>query len=129
MICAGLGFRRGVRCEEIVALVERALGCALLPKEALTALATAEVLSGAPALLAAADCLGVVVLAIAPTALRAAAPQVRTVSGRALAAHGVGSVAEAAALAGAGPGATLLLERIASPGATCAIARSPETSR
>ena len=129
MILAGLGFRRAVGSDEIVALVERALGCALLPKEALTALATAEALSGAPAFLAAADRLGVGVMPIDPSALRGAAPQVRTVSPRALAAHGVGSVAEAAALAGAGPGATLLLERIASPSATCAIARSLETPR
>ena len=127
MILAGLGFRRTVRAEEIEALVERALECARLTRDALTALATAEALSGTPALLAAADRLGVGVLAIAPTALRDAAPQVRTVSARALAAHGVGSVAEAAALAGAGPGASLLLERIASPTATCAIARSLET--
>jgi cobalt-precorrin 5A hydrolase len=34
----------------------------------------------------------------------------------------VGSVAEAAALAAAGPGAMLLLRRIASAGATCALA-------
>jgi cobalt-precorrin 5A hydrolase len=40
-----------------------------------------------------------------------------------MAAYGVGSVAEAAALACAGPDARLLVPRIASARATCAIAR------
>jgi cobalt-precorrin 5A hydrolase len=49
-----------------------------------------------------------------------------------LARHGVGSLAEAAALAAAGPEAALILPRIAAPRATCALAgsgallRSPE---
>jgi cobalt-precorrin 5A hydrolase len=38
----------------------------------------------------------------------------------------VPSVAEAAALAGAGPGAVLIVPRIAQDGATCAIAGSAE---
>jgi cobalt-precorrin 5A hydrolase len=58
-------------------------------------------------------------------ALTAAEPAVRTRSERSLAAHGVGSVAEAAALGAAGLGSALLLERIASSGATCALASRP----
>jgi cobalt-precorrin 5A hydrolase len=65
-------------------------------------------------------------MAVGEQDLSAAGPRVRTQSARSLAAHGVGSVAEAAALAAAGPGATLVLERVASTFVTCALAR-PET--
>lgn len=51
-----------------------------------------------------------------------------TRSAASLAARGTGSVAEAAALAAAGPGARLLVTRCISPDrmATCAIAEGPE---
>ena len=42
-----------------------------------------------------------------------------------VAAHGVGSVAEAAALGAAGPGSTLVLTRIKSAAVTCALASRP----
>ena len=45
-----------------------------------------------------------------------------TRSSRVKAAVGIASVAEAAALAGAGPGARLLVPRLARSGATCAVA-------
>ena len=123
MIVAGVGFRRGVEAQEIVALVAWALERAALPPDALSGLATAEPLAGVPAFLSAADRLSVRPLAVPRASLGEAAPRVRTRSARALAAYGVGSVAEAAALAAAGPGAMLVLERIASPSATCALAR------
>lgn len=49
-----------------------------------------------------------------------------TQSGRSRAAHGTGSVAEAVALAAAGPGARIATPRVASPdrSATCAIAQA-----
>lgn len=51
-----------------------------------------------------------------------------TCSSASLAARGTGSVAEAAALAAAGPGARLLVKRCISPDrmATCAIAEGPQ---
>jgi len=55
-------------------------------------------------------------------ALRGQADRVRTAAPRAQAEFDVPSVAEAAALAGAGPGSVLLVTRIAEGGATCAIA-------
>ena len=54
--------------------------------------------------------------------LQAAMPRVQTFSSRAQALLGVASVAEAAALAGAGAGAQLSVARLAADGATCAIA-------
>ena len=55
-------------------------------------------------------------------ALRHVAGGARSVSDRVEAMFGLPSIAETAALAGAGPGAVLLLPRRANPRATCAIA-------
>ncbi len=122
MIVAGVGFRRSVPADEIVALVEEALERAALTRGALRKLATIASLAALPAFVEAARRLSVDAIAVEEHALSAAAPRVRTHSARSLAAHGVGSVAEAAALAAAGPQAELILERIASPSATCALA-------
>ena len=124
MIVAGVGFRRGVAAEEIVALVEQALERAALARNALGRLATIETLATLPAFTEAARRLDVAAAPVAEPALSAAAPYVRTQSARSITAHGVGSVAEAAALAAAGPHPELILERIASASATCALARS-----
>jgi cobalt-precorrin 5A hydrolase len=126
MIVAGLGFRRSAAAEEIVTLVELALNRAELARGALAKLGTIEALADLPAFTEAARRLAVPTMAVGEQYLSAAGPRVRTQSARSLAARGVGSVAEAAALAAAGPGATLVLERIASTSVTCALAR-PET--
>lgn len=126
MIVAGVGFRQTVEADEIVALVEQALERASFARNALSRLATVEALATLPAFTEAARRLAVVAMPVAQNALLAAAPHVRTQSARSTAAHGVGSVAEAAALAAAGPHPKLILERIASGSATCALAR-PET--
>ena len=127
MIVAGVGFRRGVEAGEIVALVEQALERAALAPQALERLATIEALAALPAFTQAARRLAVRTIPVEEEALVTAASEVRTFSARSLAAHGVGSVAEAAALGAAGPGAALILARIASPSATCALARSNVT--
>ena len=123
MIVAGIGFRRSVAADEIVALVELALDRASLARDALGRLATIAALAETPAFKEAARRLNVTAMPVTESVLAAAAPHVRTQSERSLAAHGVGSVAEAAALAAAGPDADLVLERIASASATCALAR------
>jgi cobalt-precorrin 5A hydrolase len=127
MIVAGVGFRRSVPAEEIVALVEQALERAALARNGLSRLATIETLATLPAFAEAARRLDVIAAPVAQAALLETAPHVRTQSARSIAAHGVGSVAEAAALAAAGSRAQLILERITSGSATCALAR-PETS-
>jgi cobalt-precorrin 5A hydrolase len=124
MIVAGIGFRRGVTAEEIVALVEQALEGASFKRDALSKLATIEALAFLPSFTEAARRLDVAATAVAQAALLTKAPHVRTQSARSIAAHGVGSVAEASALAAAGPHPKLILERIASASATCALARS-----
>ena len=128
MIVAGIGFRQAADAHEIVTLVERALGLASLVPESLDRLATIASLAALPAFRDAAERLGVTAVPVDAGALAAAGAGVRTVSARSLAAHNVGSVAEAAALAGAGHDAVLILDRISSPAVTCALARGPATS-
>jgi cobalt-precorrin 5A hydrolase len=122
VIVAGVGFRSGAGADEMVALVRRALAEAGAAPSDLARLATLPALAGAAAFRDAARRLGVAPVGVDDGALRDARAKVRTHSPRALAAHGVGSVAEAAALGAAGRDAALLLERIASRTVTCALA-------
>jgi cobalt-precorrin 5A hydrolase len=128
MIVAGVGFRQSATADEIVALVEQAVARAGLLDGALTQIATIDALAALPAFGEAAHRLAVSAIAIDDAALSTAAPRVSTHSARSLAAHGVGSVAEAAALAAGGPEARLILERIASGSVTCALAQRKTNS-
>jgi cobalt-precorrin 5A hydrolase len=121
-LVAGIGFRHATPAEDIIALVDRACDEAGLPRTRLARLATAADRAGEPAIRAVAEALGCSLAAVPPEALIAVDADVPTRSQRIEASRRVGSVAEAAALAAAGPGATLLLRRIASAGATCALA-------
>ncbi|MGU3362487.1 cobalamin biosynthesis protein [Methylobacterium sp. M6A4_1b] len=121
-LVAGIGFRQGTAPAEILALIEQACDAAGLPRLRLARLATAGDRAGEPAIRAVAEMLGCPLDAVAPEALIAVDADVPTRSQRIEASRRVGSVAEAAALAAAGPGATLLVRRIASAGATCALA-------
>ena len=117
MKVAGFGFRDGaplVALRAALGLVEQAGGPA-------TALATATSKAGAAALSALAIERGLVVLAVP-----VAGVVTPTRSPRVQAMFGTGSVAEAAALSGAGPDATLIVGRMISPDgmATCAMALS-----
>jgi cobalt-precorrin 5A hydrolase len=121
MVIAGLGFRQSCPPEELVALVraaEQQAGCSA------DALAVAAFKAAAPAARAAAARLGLALLVADSAAMEAAQPRCPTRSDAALRATGFASVAEAAALAVAGPGGRLRLPRIASPQASCALAES-----
>lgn len=126
-VFAGVGFRHATLSDEIVALVRQGLDGAGLSESRLRVLATADDRAGEPAFREAAQILGCMAIGFAPAALRAVDDGVPTRSVRIEAERGVGSVAEAAALAGAGPGAVLTLPRIASGGATCALALAPDS--
>ena len=116
---AGIGLRPGCSGEELAALVARAAAAAGCRPELLAIPAFRRDAAG-PAEAAARLSLGVrIVGAAALAAVQAGCP---TRSARALAETGHASVAEGCALAAAGTGAVLLLPRIASPNATCAIA-------
>jgi cobalt-precorrin 5A hydrolase len=114
VIVAGIGCRKGCPAEDILALVARA--------EALSrkvdALAAPAFKHGEAGLREAASRLGVPLYFVADEIMRAAQARCPTVSMAASAATGLPSVAEAAAI---GADGTLLLPRIASARATCAI--------
>ncbi|WP_162501445.1 cobalamin biosynthesis protein, partial [Methylobacterium crusticola] len=126
---AGIGFRHATAAPEILALVGEALAQAALGAARLGALATAEDRAGDAAIRAAAEVLGVPLLGIPVEALREAGRRGVTRSARIETLRGVGSLAEAAALAAAGPAGRLILPRIASAGATCALAAPGDDPR
>jgi cobalt-precorrin 5A hydrolase len=119
-IAIGVGCRLGCSAEAIEGLVRQALERA--PAVRRLGLFTIRDKAGEPGLIEAADRLGLDLMYIDRDALRDHAAAVQTPSARAESLFGVPSVAEAAALAGAGHGSVLLVPRIAGQGATCAIA-------
>ena len=124
MIVAGIGCRKGASAQDIDAVIDAALAEAGLPVSELTMIATAERKRDEPGIAEAASVRGLRVEIVPQTQLEEAAARASTSSQRVRATAGVGSVAEAAALAAAGPGATLLVPRIVLGPATCALAAS-----
>ena len=127
-LVAGIGFRRNTGPDEIAALITRALRQAGVVGTALAAVATAADRAGEPAIAAAAAGFGLTPYPVGPDALAASDARVVTRSTRIENLRGIGSLAEAAALAVAGPESRLVLPRIASGGATCALALWPNTN-
>jgi cobalamin biosynthesis protein CbiG len=122
-LVAGLGCRRGAPADAIAAALAAALHAAGRTPAALTALATSTAKATEPGLQALAAGLALPLTPLPEAALRAAAPACLTASPRVQALTGLPSLAEAAALAAAGPGARLLGPRQSAEGlATCALA-------
>lgn len=122
---AGIGARRGVSAEAIVDLVREVAARHNAPLSHLT-LCTLESKADEQGLRDAARKLGVELVLLPLEALRARRGAAPTHSPRVQAMFGVGSVAEAAALVGAGPGSRLLAPRSATPYVACALAVSAE---
>ncbi|WP_374223374.1 cobalamin biosynthesis protein [Streptomyces sp. F63] len=145
MLAAGVGARAGVTADEVLALLREALETAGIAGAADTAgagpaeagpagaagrrgpavavLATAEAKAGEPGIAGAAARLGVPLVTYPAAEL--AAVDVPHPSPTVLGATGTPSVAEAAALLAAGPGAVLLVPKSASSRATVAVAGHP----
>ena len=117
MIVAGFGFRRAATAESLLDALDKARG-----PQAPALLATAEDKAAAPAFQALSARLGLPIHAVTLDALSQVETPTRSATVRAL--RGSGSVAEAAALVAAGPGASLLGPRAVSADrmATCALA-------
>lgn len=124
LIAAGIGCRKGCAGEDIVRLVQLALEKSGFDVTDLTGLFAPAFKQAETGLAEAADVLNLPLVLVPDAALQAADGTSATRSERVVALTGLGSVAEAAALAGAGQGARLILPRIASKTATCAIAAS-----
>ena len=122
MIAAGIGCRRAISALQVEAAIAAALRRNLLAGHQLGVIAVPAVKGAEAGLLAAAAARGVLLMLIPQKMLEAANPRTLTRSARSMAAMNVHSVAEAAALAAAGPNARLLARRIAVGPVTCALA-------
>jgi cobalt-precorrin 5A hydrolase len=121
MVVIGLGARRGVAAEALLAAVEAATE--RLPEGiAAEAIATAAFKRGEPAFAALAQRLALPLHFVERKALEVASAGANP-SPAALAHVGLSSVAEASALAAAGPGARLIVPRLVAGSVICAIAR------
>lgn len=123
----GLGARRGVAASDIVALVRQVAAAHGRPLEG-AVLCAPESKAQEPGFHEAAAQLGATLKFLPFAALREKRALAATHSPRVQAMFGVGSVAEAAALAGAGSGAKLVAPRLATPTVACALARCCEDS-
>jgi cobalt-precorrin 5A hydrolase len=122
MIVAGVGSRRGTEAGELERVVRMVLDLYRVPAERLEALATESEKATMAAFAEAARRLSVRLVACTVDDLDRVAGQVLTPSKLVLETKGVPSIAEASALVAAGRNARLLGTRIATAGATCAIA-------
>ncbi|MCB8879807.1 cobalamin biosynthesis protein [Acidisoma cellulosilytica] len=119
MIVAGIGCRTGISAQAIIQVLEDA---ADLGFDKPDLLAVPEFRNGEAGILEAAQTLGLPILWIAKSDLKGEQGRCLTRSRRAEAEVGLASVAEAAALAAAGPSGRLVLPRISAGGVTCALA-------
>lgn len=124
MIVAGIGCRRGAAAHDVEAALRAALAHAGIAAAALDAIATIADKNDEPAITDVAKKLGVRMVSLPQSELKAASGRVATRSARVLALTGLPSVAETAALAAAGPRARLVAARRIVGGATCALAAS-----
>lgn len=122
MIGIGIGCRSGARKEAILDIIAEALA-RTAPIGKAKMLFTFIGRKDEEGLAAAAADLGLPLVFLSREELKSVADKIATRSEAAEKALGIASVAEAAALAGCGPGAHLLLPRIAGDGVTCAIAQ------
>jgi cobalt-precorrin 5A hydrolase len=121
MMVAGVGCRRGASAAAVETVIAAALAQAGLASHSLDALATAAFKGDEPGIAAAAAARGVPLILIAQADLARAGGRASH-SRRVARLTGVGSVAEAAALAAGGAAARLVAPRIAIGPATCALA-------
>lgn len=122
MIVAGIGCGRETSTADIVALIAAALERFDIARHDLAALATETSKAEEPGLKAAAHRLSVPLLRCSLAQLDAVEERLLTRSQRVLEIKGTPSIAEAAALVGAGRHARLLGARIVAGRVTCAIA-------
>lgn len=127
MMVAGIGCRAGASARDIDAALSAALNGAAAPVRELDVIATSAAKANEAGIVEVARTRGIKFVTVAQAELEAAATRGITKSARVLALTGVPSVAEAAALAAAGPTARLLVPRITIGTATCALALSGDT--
>lgn len=121
---AGLGCRQRTPASDVLAAIDAALAAHGLARRDLGALATITRKQHEHAMVEAAQILGLPLLIVSDADALAAQSRCLTHSAASIAATGLASVAEAAALAAAGPLVRLNQPRSAYGNATCALAAS-----
>ena len=124
MVIAGIGCRKGVSAEEVLAAIAEALDHFAVPRPHLEGLATGEIKLDEGGIAAASAKLGLPLQIVGDAELKVADDRAVSCSEKSLEITGVGSVSEAAALAAAGPDSVLLGPRLSIGPITCAIAVS-----
>jgi cobalt-precorrin 5A hydrolase/precorrin-3B C17-methyltransferase len=125
-LVVGVGCERGTAPDEVIGLIQSVLDCHDLAPAAIAAIASIDVKADEEAIHLAARHFGVAATFFSAEELRLETPRLRNPSDIVAREVGTPGVAEAAALAAAGPDAELLAEKTKSLRATCAIARAPE---
>ncbi len=125
VLAVGLGCERGTSANELIGLVQSVLDAAGLAGGAVACVASVDVKADERAIHEAAAFLGCPARFFAPATLERETPRLPNPSPRVFHEVGCHGVAEAAALAAAGPDADLLVAKTKSLRATCAIALSP----
>jgi cobalt-precorrin 5A hydrolase len=130
VMAIGIGCRKNCSGAVLAQLVSQTLQAwpTNLPRPRVRVLFTIEDKRGEAGIADAAQALGIDVVFLKRAVLRDAMPRTRTHSVRAQELFGVASVAEASALAGGGPNATLIVPRTSEHDATCAIAADLSSS-
>ncbi|HLH48781.1 MAG TPA: cobalamin biosynthesis protein [Roseiarcus sp.] len=122
MIAIGIGCRRGASQAAIAAMIEQTLALTRTLNESVR-LFSIEAKSGEAGLVDAAQAMNLPLEFLPAASLREVEDKIANPSRHAAAAFGVASVSEAAALAGAGPGARLIAPRMVGNGVACAVAQ------
>ncbi len=124
-LALGVGCERGVDAEELQSLAERALDGAGLAKGAVACVTSLDLKADEGAVHGLARALKVPARFFPAARLEAEAPRLKTPSDVVFQEVGCHGVAEGAALAAAGAQAQLVVAKVKSKRATCAIARAP----
>ncbi|MBS9720586.1 cobalamin biosynthesis protein [Tianweitania sp. BSSL-BM11] len=124
MMVAGVGCTKDTRAMVVLATLDTALDVHGFTRDDLALLATVPGKRDEAGLIEAAEILGIPLAVPTDQQLKAADTQGLTKSETSLAATGLGSASEAAALAACGPDARLLGPRLVQDGVTCALAVS-----
>ncbi len=125
VLAVGVGAERGADPDEVTGLVRRTLAEHGLAEGAVAGVFSIDVKADEPAVHAAAAALNVPVRFYDAVTLEAEAPRLANPSDVVFRQVGCHGVAEGAALAAAGPEGALIVPKVRTKGATCAVARAP----
>jgi cobalt-precorrin 5A hydrolase/precorrin-3B C17-methyltransferase len=126
VLALGLGCERGATPEEVLALARKALAEAGLAEGSLAGVFSIDIKADEPALHAVAEAFGVPARFFDAARLEAETPRLANPSDLVFREVGCHGVAEGAALAAAGPAGALVVPKVKSARATCAIATATD---